>query len=121
MKLNKSNSRILYKKLRYLLKSLFIDIELIKFLSHKQLYKFLYRTTKFDERFNFSKKELKILVDQIIDFNFEDRKAKETSLIQEFVSYIIKIIKTKVQKLKLKPIEKPFVSFFIDEHPMTLE
>ncbi|CAM9148648.1 hypothetical protein MYMA111404_04010 [Mycoplasma marinum] len=120
MLINTKDKKILYKKLRRLLAGIFIDIELVKFLSSRKLYKLMWKMMKNNEKFCFSKQEVKILAKTITEFNFDNFKYSQATLIADFVAFII-IDKTEEKNEYAEDKMKEYVIRFYAQHPLTLE
>jgi hypothetical protein len=113
------DQNILTKKIKYLLNSFFITPELIATLSWKKIYKLLKLSTKYNNQFNWTKKDLKLIAKELKEFNFE-KKSKNLNILATLIEYKVKIIFRFTLKLIFT---KKIISFFnfINFYPITLE
>ncbi len=120
MNINKRDKKTLYKKLRRLLAGLFIDIELVQFINARKLYKLMWRVIKLNDKYDYSKKEVKELAKVIANFNFENVELKDAKLIADFVEFVLTL--NIIEKVEYSNIcESTYVNRFYSDFPLTLE
>ncbi len=121
MNIRKSDKKTLYKKLRRLLASLFIDIELVQYLSVRKLYRLMWRVIKLHEEYDYSKKEVKELAKVIINFDFKENvNFKDATVIADFVAFVLTFkIFQKVEYIECN--ESTYINRFYAKFPLTLE
>ncbi len=120
MNVRKKDKKTLYKKLKRLLTSLFIDIELVHYLSARKLYKLMWRVIKLHDEYDYSKKEVKELAKVIVNFDFENIDYKDATVIADFVAFVITInIIEKIGYTECQ--ESTYTNRFYSDFPLTLE
>ncbi|TCG11032.1 hypothetical protein [Mycoplasma todarodis] len=120
MNVRKKDEKTLYKKLKRLLAGLFIDIELVQYLSARKLYKLMWRVIKLHDKYDYSKKEVKELAKVIVNSDFENVDFKDATVIADFVAFAIAI--NIIEKIEYTEChESTYVNRFYSDFPLTLE
>ncbi len=121
MNIKRRDKKTLYKKLRRLLAGLFIDIELVQYLSVRKLYKLMWRVIKIHDEYDYSKKEVKELAKVIVNFDFDENvNFKDATVIADFVAFVLTLnIIEKVEYAECN--ESTYVNRFYADFPLTLE